>query len=50
MISKSHQPGSAELINDDDLTPTNLDLDKVKSHLIKHRNQLDQSNEVDITQ
>jgi len=56
MVSKSNQPGSAlHVINDDDLTPTNLDMEKVKSHQIMHRNQLDQSNldqsnEVDINQ
>jgi hypothetical protein len=38
------------VINDEDLTPTDRDMEKVKSHMIKHRNQLDQSNEVEISQ
>mgnify|MGYP007072407310 CR=1 FL=1 len=49
MISKREdQPGSARPIIDGDLTPTALEMAKAQSHLIDHRNQFDQSNEVDV--
>jgi hypothetical protein len=48
MISKIDQPGSGQPIIEDDLTPKALDMAKAQSHVMVHRNQLDQSNEVDV--